>query len=265
MYNRRVKDNFERHALTYDRHALVQTEMARVLCSAIGKTGRAFSSIQEAGCGTGIFSRQLLDTFHPRFIRLSDISRSMLNLAAARCAGLPDVTVECVEGDIEEMDLGRNFDLFATNAVFQWVKNLGGLFARITTALAPTGLLAFNLFLPGTFHELATALENATVAREPDLKNPILEFHPEQEVLDNLAGAGFRVLELFIREHIPLYRTPGDFLKALKKIGAAHFAEGTLSPGIMRKLIKSYQHEFQNRDGLVSATYRVMYCVAERN
>lgn len=97
------------------------------------------------------------------------------------------------------------------------------------------------------------------------MKNPLLEFHPEQEVLENLAEAGFRVLARFTGEHISLYRSPGEFLRALKKIGAAHFSEGMVSPGVMRKLIKIYQHEFQNRDGLVSATYRVLYCIAERN
>lgn len=128
MYNRRMKDNFERHAHTYDRHATVQAEMARLLCKAIEKTGRTFFTIQEAGCGTGIFSRLMLDAFHPRFIRLSDISLSMLNLARTRCPVLPDVRLEFVEGDVEQLDLGRDFDLFAANAVFQWVRNLRPLY-----------------------------------------------------------------------------------------------------------------------------------------
>jgi malonyl-CoA O-methyltransferase len=259
-----MKDNFNRHASTYDRYATVQAEMAEALCNALVKTGKPFSSVFEAGCGTGLFSRLVLEKLRPQTLCLNDISHAMLDQIRGGTRHIQGVRITYREGDVEESDPGRDYDLFAANAVFQWIRDLGALFARIRSCLKPGGTLGFNLFLPGTFQELKESMIKAFDSPGLNAEKSMLGFAGEGEVMHLLAKNGFRTLSAFTQDHVPLYRHPRDFLKSLKKIGAAHFTGSQLPVKIMRRIMEHYTGAFADAQGLVPATYRVLYCVAEK-
>jgi malonyl-CoA O-methyltransferase len=264
MYNRQMISNFNRHAATYDRYAVVQKEMARILCDTLARTGKSFPSIYEAGCGTGLFSRLLMDQFRPVEIRLNDISHAMLAEARIQNRACSFTRVEYAEGDIEETDPGKELDLYAANAVFQWIPDLNSLFARIRACLRPGGTLGFNLFLPGTFHELKESFIKAFDSPGMNADAAILGFTREEDILRILAENRFKVLHLFKKDHVQKYHHPKDFLQSLKNIGAAHFTDNRLPLKVMRRMMDHYVRDFADEKGMVPATYKVLYCVAEK-
>jgi malonyl-CoA O-methyltransferase len=73
---RAVARHFSRAAATYDEAALVQADMARdlaVLCPALPAAPR----LLEIGCGTGLFTDQLLALYPDASLTIVDISPAM--------------------------------------------------------------------------------------------------------------------------------------------------------------------------------------------
>lgn len=262
MYNRKMIRNFNQHVHTYDQFARVQKQMAAGLCNGLKKMTRKFSRIFEAGCGTGLFSQMLLDALEPGTMYLNDISPAMLKEVRSRITGdnRPDIIFS--RGDIEEMPFPRELDLYAANAVFQWIRDLDVLLERIYSSLSDGGVLAFSLFISGTFHELEQALDRAFREYGLDYRNVLLPFLDRGDIEKLLKKNGFRIV--FVSEDLQqeYFDHPKEFLKSIKGIGAAHFNREVVPFKVMRKMMQVYMENFSDRNNKVSATYRVLLCLA---
>jgi trans-aconitate 2-methyltransferase len=117
--------------------------------------------IVDLGCGTGELTAQLHQKLQARETVGIDSSAAML----ARAPQAPGLRFE--QGDIGGFAPQRTFDLVFSNAALHWVPDHGGLFRRLTAALAPGGQLAVQMPMTDDHITHRTAAE---LARSPEFR-----------------------------------------------------------------------------------------------
>ena len=115
-----VRQRFARSLDTYDEAACVQREMAHELLRTLVEATqgrRLYPRIVEAGCGTGILTECMEKALEYEELRLIDIvpECGRFHLKRKKAA--------FIAGDVENVELPGQNDLFAANAVFQWAEN----------------------------------------------------------------------------------------------------------------------------------------------
>jgi trans-aconitate 2-methyltransferase len=115
----------------------------------------------DLGCGPGALTRVLHERVGAATTLGLDSSEAMLTKAAASAG--EGVTFE--RGDIAQFAPDAPFDLVFSNAALHWVPDHPGLLARLTTAVAPGGQLAFQV--PDNFDHPSHRAAEETAAREP--------------------------------------------------------------------------------------------------
>jgi trans-aconitate 2-methyltransferase len=95
----------------------------------------------DLGCGTGELTRALHERTRARSTVGLDSSPAMLERSADHTAD--GLTFEL--GDIAEWAPSEPVDLIFSNAALHWIDDHRGLFARLTSALAPGGQLAVQM------------------------------------------------------------------------------------------------------------------------
>ena len=121
-------------AATYDRYAAERERPSRDLIARL--TGPPPRRILDLGCGSGLSTLALAETFADAEIVGVDISPNMLAAAARK---LP--RVRFAQGDAAHFDTA-GFDLVFANAVMQWAPGHINLMRRIAQALPYGGRLA---------------------------------------------------------------------------------------------------------------------------
>ncbi|MGB5197079.1 MAG: methyltransferase domain-containing protein, partial [Candidatus Deferrimicrobium sp.] len=156
MVDPAVLRRFSAGAARYEAHAHAQRLSAVDLLAyteaSLGPSpdrGRAFQ-ILEPGCGTGLYTRMLLDAFRGASVFGVDISEAMVRVARR---GIDDPRARFAVSDAEEIAAG-SYDLVTSNAVFQWFLSLPRTLARMAFLLRGGGLLTFSFFGPETYEEL---------------------------------------------------------------------------------------------------------------
>lgn len=245
-----IRLRFARSLDTYAAAATVQREMARRLVEElVAATGqRIFPRVAEAGCGTGVLTG-LVE-------RHLGYSRLFLFDLVPECARLHQERRHAtfVAGDIEQLPLPGQLDLFIANAVFQWMRDLPGLLRRIAAALRPGAILAFTTFGPQNLREIAAITGKG-------LCYPGI---PEWKQL--LAAGDFQLLASAGRLQQLFFDSPIDALRHLKDTGVN--ATANSRPWSRRQLedfAGQYRQRFGNPgQGSVPLTYHPLSFVARR-
>ena len=145
MDKRLIAERFARARATYSREARVQQQVAERMMGRIRSLLPEFSPrrIVEFGCGTGLYSRLLYDTWRPDRLHLNDLCPEM-----AFC--LDDLTarpgVSFVPGDAETCPLPDKVDLLTSCSTLQWFERPDRFFRRAAALLVSGGVLAFSTF-----------------------------------------------------------------------------------------------------------------------
>jgi tRNA (cmo5U34)-methyltransferase len=168
--------------------------------------------VLDVGCGAGNYTLKLLQRLPNLDVTLVDLSRPMLDRAAARIAAVSSGTITSIQSDIRELDLGAGqFDIILAAAVLHHLRTdeeWQSVFARFHRTLRPGGSIwIFDLVtssIPAVqelmwlrYGEYLTALRDeayrdhvfAYVERE-DTPRPLVE------QLDRLRAAGFSQVEI---------------------------------------------------------------------
>jgi trans-aconitate 2-methyltransferase len=115
--------------------------------------------VVDLGCGTGDLTAELHQDMQAESTVGVELSESMLARARADHADVKGLSFE--SGDIDQW-LGEDLDLVFANASLHWIDDHLNLLARMRTALAPGGQLAFQV--PANFrhpsHLLARQVAN---------------------------------------------------------------------------------------------------------
>jgi malonyl-CoA O-methyltransferase len=266
-----VQENFGKYAVTYDRYAVIQKEMAGELLEVIRKTGCCFRNILEIGCGTGFLTELLADEYPKVQITATDIAPEMITIAKEKLAGFPNISYFTADGENlsrqENIRSSRQFDLIVSNAVFQWFSDYKGTFTQFHSYLEHNGYLIFSTLGSGTFRELYLCLQEGQVdmipckqaGQEPAKKEPFIENIYLEKLL---TSTGFQKIGLEETTKQEYFKSCRDFLKSLKMIGAHNYLSEELSAkglgsGIF-SLIRNYDARFSEEKG-VPATYQCLY------
>ncbi len=256
-----VKRRFSIGASHYEAHAHVQRLTAADLLAFTldAPEGARVERILEPGCGTGLYTRMLLDAFPGASIDGVDISEAMVRLARERVA---DPRARFETADAEEIVSGR-YDLVTSNATFQWFLSFDRTVRRLASLLSDGGRLTFSFFGPGTFAELDEALRAARADRGEDAEERRAEdrtaaagFLSRRDIEASLSGVFTRcdVVERVYRED---FRELADLLKSIRYTGTGGGgSRGPWSPGRLARVEQAYRERF----GGIRATYQVFLC-----
>jgi malonyl-CoA O-methyltransferase len=248
-----VRAAFARAADSYDAHVDVQRDVSAELLARLAAQRLAPRRILEIGCGTGSFTRGLAQTFAEAEIRAIDFCPEMLCVARAKLAGLARVSFDAADGEQLEGSPGE-WDLIASSAALQWFADLPKAAARFARLLAPQGRLAFALFGPGTFRELAGVLAESW----PEA-HPAAAAFLDSDQLQALLRAQFSRVEIVEKEYRREYPSLVDLLRKIKHTGVgAGESRGLLSPARLRRI----EAEYLAMHGKIVASYQVFYCDA---
>ena len=256
-----VAKRFSYSRSTYDREASVQRQVAekmmRLLTDALLSAGiprpqlpTHFRHIVELGCGTGSYSRMLLNTVQPETLLLNDLCRDMEECVRELCTTRTP-RVSFLPGDAEALDFPRETDLITSCSTLQWFNDPGAFFTRCHQALVADGLLAFSTFGATNMHEIRQltghGLDYLSVEELQALLSPGFDIlHAEEEVIS-----------------LP-FPTPQAVLKHLKQTGVTGTEKRMWTRSRLQSFCKEYTTRFSDAAGNVSLTYHPIYIIARK-
>ncbi len=240
-----VTGSFGRAADSYEDAAAPQRQAAALLAD-LSRQRRVpgDSRILEVGCGTGILTRHIRETWPAAELVVSDIAPHMVG-AAARGAMIAGRFIE-MDGEAPPFE-GPWFDLILSNLAFQWFADLDAAIDRLAGLLRPGGSLIFSTMGADSFAEWRAAHDAA--GAQPGT--------PAYPSLERLRAMLARHEDAFaFDEHWPFaFGGAKGFLAHLRGIGATVPASGhrALDAAAMRRVMRAFDA------GGGVATYHVLF------
>ena len=232
----RVRESFDRAAVTYDDAAVVQRRVCDRLLEELDILVQGESApthVLDAGCGTGYGARLLRSRRPAAHITGVDFAPAMLELAS-------QATDACFAADIEKLPFeDRCFDLWWSSLTIQWC-DTHAVFAEAARVLRSDGRLALSTLGPETFHELRTAFASV------DQHRHTLPFSEPGEIAETLRRTGFAEVTLLREKHTVHYPDLKTLLRAVKAIGAQNVGEGGRSGMMGRKAWLQLEAAYEN-------------------
>jgi malonyl-CoA O-methyltransferase len=257
-----IRRNFARRAQTYDRHACMQRLMAHGLMAVAREGLGQARRILEIGCGTGYLTQLLRQANQEAWLVALDLDASLVETARRRLGA--DAGVEWLVADGEAPFRGE-YDLIIANATFQWFTRPAETLANYYLSLAPGGSLAFSTLGPGTFQELAGALDQAAASLKlsNSPKIPAQDFGGRATWSDLLSRTGFRQVQLSREMVTTSFPSVREFLKALQATGATNPRPLPLSPRLLHAMVAAYQAVY-GKNGAIPVSYEMIWAVAQK-
>ena len=146
---------FDKGAKTYAGWSWIQSQIAVCLADDLPSLPEK-SDILEIGCGSGLFTKQLVNVYQTQNLHVTDVSPEMLKCARSNVV-CDRVTWSILDGEMQKT--GKTYDLIVANMVFQWFENLQSGLMNLKTMLKETGTLLFNIPGPNTLLEWRKVLD----------------------------------------------------------------------------------------------------------
>ena len=238
--NIRIELNFSKYAHVYDKNATLQNVMAGELSSFLPQNMP--KKILEIGCGTGAFTKYLLDKPVQK-IFLNDISEKMIECMKLKMP-LPPYS-QIIVGNAELLNF-QMVDMITANAVFQWFKDPKDSLRRLKSYIRPNGILVFSTFGPSSLTELrGIAGINSPAALFSD--NEWHNFIEEAGLILNTSKKN---------SYTTFFSSTLELLRNLQQMGATPIRMTSLKE--LRKLIKKYDSNCSSKQG-VYANWELLY------
>lgn len=141
--------NFSRAADTYTEHATLQKEIAVRLARALEPWQYSVPEGPgiEVGCGTGIFTEHLLQTFPKKELQVTDAVPGMVKITSHKFKDVKNVKFEVLDAENAEWEENK-YSLIVGNFVAHWFKHPALALTKMTESLIPGGFLLMSL--PGS-------------------------------------------------------------------------------------------------------------------
>ncbi len=250
LNKKHIEKRFNQSAGSYDEHAHVQRQVVQRLRELLAGhlSGGAFK-VLEAGCGTGLLTRELKRWPAVAELWVNDLSKEL----CSRTAELLEVPALCiVPGDIETVELPVGFHLIVSSSVFQWLTAPGETIARLVSRLAPGGWLVFSTF----------GVRNLQEIRE--LTGEGLDY-PDGATMRSLLAAGTELLYAEEEEVRLRFSDPVEVLQHLKKTGVNSLPSTNLrTPSALHRFVAAYRDRYSDDDGFCYLTYHPVYYVCRK-
>lgn len=236
-----VKKRFSKSLDTYDENAIVQSKMAEKLIEVIPV--KRFNSIFEAGCATGILTKEIKKNIRFNSFTANDIVEKSRNYIDKII--FPN---NFITGDIEQITLIEKYDLIISNACLQWCNNIEDTIDKLINFLNKNGILAISIFGDNNLQEIKDifGIENKSYKLQ-ELKEFIKKYNAKIEE---------EVIELSFNE-------PIEILKHLKYTGVNAIKEFKLTKSKIAKFEQEYRNKY-SKDSNVILTYNPVYIIITR-
>ena len=241
-----IAERFARARDTYSQEARVQQQVACKMMHLLPDV--RFRHIVEFGCGTGSYSRILLNRLQPETLLLNDLCPEMRECLEDL---LPQDAVQFMPGDAELLEFPERTDLITSCSTLQWFSNPERFFARCHNFLADDGYLAFSTFGTENMLEIRTltghGLDYLPIEKLNDLLSPYFEtVYAEEEIVS-----------------LP-FATPLQVLQHLRQTGVTGTEKQVWTRGRLQAFCNGYTGKFSREDGSVTLTYHPIYMIARK-
>lgn len=249
MLKQRVRRAFNRAAGTYDAAAEIQRQVVDHLLRQL-PADLAPGVALDVGCGTGY-------ALAPLAGRCPDARLVAVDFAERMLAALPSNHLRLC-ADAERLPLAAaSADLYWSSLAVQWC-HLPAVLAEAKRVLRPGGTLAIATLASRTFHELRAAFDGL------DAYAHTHRFLTHGEIASHARAAGFAAVAIDHRELQAMYPDLSTLLRAVKAVGASEVS-GERRRGMLGRAAWNTaraRYEVYRVDGLISATYDVVYLTA---
>ncbi|KAK9917381.1 hypothetical protein WJX75_003779 [Coccomyxa subellipsoidea] len=167
------------------------------------------------------------------------------------------------QGDEEMLPLRRHsLDLIITCLGLHWVNDLPGAMIQCRQALKPDGLFLSAFWGGDTLQELRIAFALAEQEVEGGLSARISPLAQVRDAGNLLTRAGFSIPSVDTDEITVQYNGIDDLYHHLRGMGesnAVHIRRPLMRQATAKRAAEIYAERFMNQDGLLPATYQVIY------
>lgn len=244
-----VEYRFKKSVESYDENAHAQKMIIQRLMVLLNAySPLACGQILEAGCGTGLLTRQLKEKYTGCELFVNDLVDAMCSKTAGRCHLSPK---HCIVGDIEQVAIEGRFELIVSASTFQWLVHPAQTFTRLADHLYQGGQLVFSTFGKDNCKELRILTGNGLV------------YYSIEEMKDLLSPC-FEVIHAEENHYVLEFDNPLEVLRHIKKTGVnAVNVQQNWTRGKLEDFVYEYAKRFQVK-GHYPLTYHPQYFICKK-
>lgn len=264
-----VKNSFSRSAVTYDKFASFQTEIANLILTRVYseiplnppliKGEERSLRILDAGAGTGNIALNLAEKYKTSKIFACDIAHGMSVFAQGKRNGHSNLYLTTADAELLPYP-SRYFNVVVSGLMLQWVSDLKKIFTELYRVMAENGYIYLTTLGEGSLYELKESFESAL--QKKYLGWEFHKFSNAEALNSSMRLVGFKDISYEIKDEIRFYPDVETLFKTLKYIGANHSyfvkTKGMGIKGVMKDMIDIYKNKYGTSQG-IRATYRVIY------
>ncbi len=244
-----IRRRFMRGRGTYDSQAEAQCRIAGKMAGLIARYVPRSSQrkVVEVGCGTGIFTRQLLRVAQPDSLWLNDLCPEMKDCLA-------DILGEQVSfhpGDAERLLFPSGQGLIVSCSAVQWFVSPELFFQRCADFLTADGYFSFTTFGKQNLCEIAELTGSSLMYRSLDELKESLGHHYQ------VIHASEELIHLS-------FASPLAVLKHLQETGVTGIASCSWTKGKLLDFCQRYKASYSQPDHKVGLTYHPIYIIAKK-
>ena len=246
----RVAERFAASIDSYDANACGQRIVAAKLVDCIATyLQNRVHNVLEIGCGTGLLTHKLVETFDIGTLTLNDIAPNLCE-TTSQIVRQQVREVVSLAGDAEQSTLPRNLDLCVSSSTLQWFTDLDGFVKKIDDHLNPGGMFAFALYGHGTMQEIK------------DITGRGLHYYRFAE-LTQLVEKTMDIV--YSQEVLSTYYFPSVWavLKHIKHTGVGGVQGGRWTVRRLRQFEQEYKRKYGCDSG-IPVSYNTLYLLARK-
>ncbi len=244
-----IEERFSASQKSYNAEAVVQRQVAeklvRILTDYVQdctlSKQQSFQRVFEIGCGSGLLTHKLLNTFVIEDYIANDIAR-IDNL----CQG-----VSFLKGDAEQIPYPKGCSLIASSSCIQWFEDVEGFFGRAFSALGKEGLLLLSTFGGQTLREFRA------------LGLPSLDYRDLKELVA-MSKPYFTPIVSQSETVEQYFASPKEILRSLKATGVNALSRERWTKARYLDFERGYREHFCSARGC-RLTYEPIYLLLKKN
>ena len=249
LRERRIKQTFGKSLDTYNDSADAQQKIAERLHSLVCEYRPAnVRNILEIGCGTGILTSKMLDTFVDAKFYLNDINEKVENIIRKL---FKENQFEFLAGDAQAISYPANIDLIVSSSTIQWFDKMPIFSQKAEQSLSSGARMFLSTFGKNNLREIRQITGTG-----------LHYFSPVE--LTKLFEDNFRLIHISEEEIPTVFDSPADILVHLKNTGVNANSKGMFRTRKSLDVFCQKYRELFPDEPKVKLTYNPIYLILEK-